>query len=939
MVYASGVLATPHPGRILKVDASSPGVLGVLHDLGLGLFGKTDRYYLIGDAPGVQGALNVRGLACDLVELSSDLPLYLVYCRGDGVLNKIRLLTTVLLVDDRMVLCQMDEETARRVSHFGGEVMSLPDAPCPAYVPQKRMYPHPALQDTFVQRLVNRVNPDSIRAQIQRLQDFRTRYSFTDSCRSAEQYVFNYFAALGLDSVAFDPYPAWGRIWRNVIGTRVGRVEPQKLFIICGHLDAEAYPERDTLAPGAEDNASGTAMAMEAARILARENLDLTVKFVAFTGEENGMGGSFHYAQFLRNKNVDLLGVLNFDMIAWPGDSFGVSIDCDSASLSLAQFEDRLVWLYTTLHHRVTINRSAGDYRIFQQLGYPATGAYEYGSFYPYYHSIGDTLGNLSMSLATEVAKLGVAALATLTVSPAPPDDFVLRDMGIGGSLEGGWLPSPGPRLAGYKLYWGTASQAYSDSVVLGPGNVYRISGLQNGTRYYAIVVAFDSTGRLSISSPEQSAVPGVLPRTPSNVTALTSPSWNLLLWQKNKERDLAGYNLYRSTMPGGPYNKLNAFPFPDTAYRDSLVLADTLYYYVVAAVDTSQNESAYSLERKGRLMTLDQGILLVDETRDGSGARGSPSDAQQDAFYHTLLRGARYTDWDVIQQGLPSSADFSPYSTIVWHTDDWQDQRVFPVVPSLANYLFWGGKLWFVGWMPIRGLADNPGNYVPFSPGQFPFDYLHLKRMVLAGPVDFIGASGRASYPDIPVDSLKCNPAWRGRLGQIETEIPQDAEVVFTYNSFSGDTNLQGQPVGVCWLNGPYRVVFFGFPFYFMKDSEARQVAIKVLQDLGEPVGVEGSSLELPLTTALLPVYPNPSQGSFRIEYALAAKGRVRLSVFNVSGQLVRELVDVVQPPGRYSASWDGRDQEAHRLPSGVYFYRFQTKAFSDTKKAVVVR
>jgi len=103
--------------------------------------------------------------------------------------------------------------------------------------------------------------------------------------------------------------------------------------------------------------------------------------------------------------------------------------------------------------------------------------------------------------------------------------------------------------------------------------------------------------------------------------------------------------------------------------------------------------------------------------------------------------------------------------------------------------------------------------------------------------------------------------------------------------------------------------------------------------------VGVEAGAPSLPLSTALLPVYPNPSRGSFRIEYALVEKGRVRLSFYNVSGQLVRELVDVVQPPGRYSAFWDGRDQEAHRLPSGVYFYRLQTKTFTDTKKAVVVR
>jgi aminopeptidase N len=103
--------------------------------------------------------------------------------------------------------------------------------------------------------------------------------------------------------------------------------------------------------------------------------------------------------------------------------------------------------------------------------------------------------------------------------------------------------------------------------------------------------------------------------------------------------------------------------------------------------------------------------------------------------------------------------------------------------------------------------------------------------------------------------------------------------------------------------------------------------------------VGVEAGTLSVPFTTILFPVHPNPFRGSARIEYSLAAKGRVRLSVYNVSGQLVRELVDMVQPPGRYSVSWDGRDWEAHRLPGGVYFCRIQTETFSDTKKAVVVR
>jgi hypothetical protein len=161
----------------------------------------------------------------------------------------------------------------------------------------------------------------------------------------------------------------------------------------------------------------------------------------------------------------------------------------------------------------------------------------------------------------------------------------------------------------------------------------------------------------------------------------------------------------------------------------------------------------------------------------------------------------------------------------------------------------------------------------------------------------------------------------------------------VLTFNSASGDTAYQGKSVGVRWLTGPFRIVFFGFPFYFMKDQEARQVAIKVLQDLGEPVGVEAGTPSLPLTTTLLPVHPNPFRGSARIEYSLAAKGRVRLSVYNVSGQLVRELVNQIQSPGKYSASWGGRNQKEYKVPSGVYLYRLEVSGKSWVRKAVLLR
>ena len=926
------------PRRILKVDVHAPKTLATLHDLGLRLYGQTDRFYLVEDSPGAQASLLSRGLYLTPLSIVSDLPLFLVLLPRQEVLNELTLPSSVLFVDGKIALIQMDEKTALRVSQAGGELVRLPDVPYPTYLPPGRGYPRPALLDTFVQRLVSKVNQDSIRAQIQRLQDFRTRNSNSDSCRAAEQNVFNYFTALGLDSVTFDPYQYQGQTWRNVIGTRLGRSNPRKVIIICGHMDSEAW---DTLAPGAEDNASGTVMALEAARILAGENLDLSVKFIAFTGEEQGLIGSQHYAQLMRSQNVDILGVFNFDMIAWPGGAFGVTIFTDQASLPLAQFEEQMVVQYTTLARQVSVGIIYGsDQLSFQSQGYVATAGHEYGSSYPYYHSPWDTLGNLSMPLAAEVAKMGVATLATLAITPAPPDDFVLRDAGIGGALEAVWILNPEPDLAGYKLFWSTASRTYTDSVTLGRVTSYRISGLQNGTRYFATISAFDSVGHEGGRAPEQSAVPGAIPAAPSGLAALPFYFGMRLTWQRNTERDLDGYNLYRSTTPGGNYQKLNTTLLPDSAYRDSSLLSDTMYYYVVTAMDTSRNESPYSMEVRGKAITLDHGILLVDETRNGTGARGSPNDAQKDAYYHYLLQGSRYRDWDVTQQGAPLAGDFGPYSTIIWHADDYQDQRVYPAVSGLTNYLSYGGRLWMVGWKPIFGLMNRTGTYpYTFSSGQFPYDYLHLSRSTESQIQDYIGASGQSGYPSVEVDSMKVFASWQGKLPYIDAVFPRDADTVLTFNSASGDTAFQGKPVGVRWLNGPHRVVFFGFPFYFMKDQEARQVAIKVLQDLGEPVGLEGSSPELPLTTALLPVHPNPFRGSARIEYSLAAKGRVRLSVYNVAGQLVRELVDVVQSPGRYSASWDGRDREAHRLPSGVYFYRLQTKTFTDTKKAVVVR
>ena len=815
------------PNRITVVPASGRATLEQLAQAGVMAYARTEGFVFA--AP----ALRLARFSPLELSLAPGKVTYLVYAPH----AKSQLPGLVLWQDGSTLLMQLSQAEADAVLQLGGELRLLPDKPHPIRLVPERTYSLSPEADTLIERLVARVSQDSIRKQIQRLQDFRTRYSPAESCRAAEQYVYDYFTALGLDSVQLDTFQWQGVTLRNVVGTMVGHRNPEKIAIIGGHMDCVSG-DPGNLAPGAEDNASGTAMTIEAARVLAGEQLDQTVKFVAFAAEEQWLLGSFHYAAAMRSINANITGVLNFDMIAWPGGEFGVAIDCDSASYGLAQMEGHMAELYTTLDHRVIIGPTAMDHISFYEFGYQATAAEEYGSFCPWYHSTGDTIGNLSMPLAAEVAKMGVASLVNLMMCPSMPESFQVWDAGTGGILEATWQENTESDLAGYRLYWGTASGVYTDSLEVGRVSHQRITGLANGTRYYLTMVAFDSAGYESGPAPEQSAIPSLVPPSPRGVSALPFLDGMALAWLSNTELDHAGYNVYRSTSSGSGYAKVNGALVTDTTFRDSGLMSDTMYYYVVTAVDTSANESPHSAEARGKPITLDHGILLVDETRDGNGQRGNPSDDQQDAFYHALLRGMQYRDWDVAATGVPLAGDVGPFSTVVWHADDYGQQRIEPSVSGLKNYLEHGGRLWLVGWQPIRGLFGS-GNYpFTFRTGQLPCDYLHLLAAGQCAERNFIGAAGRLGYPDVAIDSTKLFASFEGKLPYVDVLYPRDADTVLTFDAALGDS-FQGKPVGVRWPGGPGKAVCFGFPLYYTVESEAVVLARKVLDDLGEPYGI----------------------------------------------------------------------------------------------------
>ena len=208
-------------------------------------------------------------------------------------------------------------------------------------------------------------------------------------------------------------------ILNNVVATKPGTVTDDQV-IICGHYDSISEDPYN-LAPGADDNATGTAAVLEAARVLAPYSYERTIKFICFSGEEMGPYGSGAYVDSIQDAGDVIIGAINVDMIGYV-DLAPESIDVigNAASEWLADFTEDCGDAYVPgLPRLKTIDETSmgSDHASFWLAGYSALELIEDSPpTNPYYHSTGDTLGNLNKPFATDVVKLAVAALAELAL-------------------------------------------------------------------------------------------------------------------------------------------------------------------------------------------------------------------------------------------------------------------------------------------------------------------------------------------------------------------------------------------------------------------------------------------------------------------------------------------------------------------------------------------
>jgi Zn-dependent M28 family amino/carboxypeptidase len=266
-----------------------------------------------------------------------------------------------------------------------------------------------------------------------------TRHTYSGlPIQKATEFVGEHMTDLGLDV----EYHVWNSSRPpNVIGEITGETNPDEIFLITAHID-DMPP--GPVAPGADDNASGSTAVLIASDIFSQHRWGCTLRFAFFTGEEQGLIGSGYYAERSYQSGENIAGVLNLDMIAWnsPGSSRDIDLHARSTvpgSVAIAQLSADVIDAYNVdlIPEIISNGSGSSDHASFWQYGYAAIlGIEDFGDFNPYYHTTNDLLGNMDIEYFTEFVRASIGTYAHMTACMIPSETGALE--GHVSDAEGG---------------------------------------------------------------------------------------------------------------------------------------------------------------------------------------------------------------------------------------------------------------------------------------------------------------------------------------------------------------------------------------------------------------------------------------------------------------------------------------------------------------------
>ncbi|MFC2165236.1 M20/M25/M40 family metallo-hydrolase [Acidobacteriota bacterium] len=286
----------------------------------------------------------------------------------------------------------------------------------------------------YIKSLVERISEEDIKSILVELENFGTRYSPSQGNLKAAHYIKGMFLSFGLQDVSIEKFSYFNELsdlyeeTQNVVASKEGGTTPEKIVILGGHFDTitrraedgkTSELNKENPAPGTDDNGTGVAAILTAARILSPYDFDCTLRFVAFSAEEQGLFGSVHYAAECARKNEDIIAMINVDMIGHQDqepEDMDIFANHDSAWLLDLLVSNIPIFAPGLLAYRIVDDSYDGsDHGPFWNNGYSAVCFME--DYYPsniFYHTPKDTIDTVDLAFTLKSVKLVTGTVAEL---------------------------------------------------------------------------------------------------------------------------------------------------------------------------------------------------------------------------------------------------------------------------------------------------------------------------------------------------------------------------------------------------------------------------------------------------------------------------------------------------------------------------------------------
>jgi len=316
---------------------------------------------------------------------------------------------------------------------------------------------------TFIQAYqdrANKVSQANVKAYLQEFEALGVKRTGTTQNTNAFNWIKNKYTSFGYATANFQEH-SWtanGVSSKNLIVTKTGTLYPNKFVIVCGHFDS-------INGPGTNDNGSGTSIILELARILKDVPMDYSIKFIHFSGEEQGLLGSSRYVSQIVNgtsPKMDIKVVVNLDQVGGLATKSNTKIYCDkdqsapNSNNAAAALVVQELANCTTLYSPLGVDfdpAESTDYVPFQQNGEIITGFWEYEGGYnnPFVHTANDLYVNMDPVYVYNVGKAAVGAIQHFAM--ASITTLAVEDISTSKVLESvEFYPNPAKNILNLKI-------------------------------------------------------------------------------------------------------------------------------------------------------------------------------------------------------------------------------------------------------------------------------------------------------------------------------------------------------------------------------------------------------------------------------------------------------------------------------------------------------